>query len=241
MACGGDGALEARRAITHHQQSGRGGSWGEQQHQIPAGHPLQMGTQGEELAGLGRGQALQPGTGMVEHLDPGIDQLPGTGGQHGLGTGTGDGPDVDHGLTEREGKPQGNGIEFTNRVEGIVRNRKAGWPFDHSPGRRGRGKSRHHEGFHQVVTHHQVTDQVADGLALKGHAIATGEGGKRGIETHLPGAAIGEHLPLNPIITELKQNLAREKTGLQRPDPFLQILNKAGNLQRNAYVLSTID
>jgi hypothetical protein len=65
--------------------------------------------------------------------------------------------------------------------------------------------------------------------------------GKKCIETHLPWAAIGEHLRLDPIITELKQNLAREQTGLQRQDPFLQILDKARNLQRHAYVLNTID
>jgi hypothetical protein len=40
--------------------------------------------------------------------------------------------------------------------------------------------------------------------------MATGERGKKGIETHLSGAAIGEHLPLKPIIAELKQHLARE-------------------------------
>ena len=123
-----------------------------------------MGTEGEKLAGLGRGQPLQPGACMIEHLDPGIHHLAGTGGQDGLGTG--DRPDVDHGLIEREWKPQGSGIEFTNRLNGIIGNRKPCRPFDHPPDRRRRGQGRHHESLHQVVAHHEVTDQFTDGFLL---------------------------------------------------------------------------
>jgi hypothetical protein len=181
----------------------------------------EQGLEGRQLAALGRRQAIQLGPGQMEHIDPGLNQFLWSRCQQHLGGLAWKGLEIQVRLAEGSGQLQG-GIQLAQGSDRVIRHLIEG-PDDHPPFHGGRRQCRHHHGIQQVVSHQQVTDQIAEGFLLKRSALEAGEGGQGRLDTDRTRQVVFHHLTTQMVIVQLKEHLLRKQLRSERPEPILQI------------------